>query len=131
MIPKIAKLSRRIQLELGDVEKAVIRAQRGCQQYQESGDELYLDSVALSLHSFYNGIEGLLENIATSMDRQLPGGNSWHMDLLAQMANELAGVRPAVLSQSTLSVLEDYIFDSVTSLETYTAINSILIDYSH
>lgn len=109
MTPKIAKLSRRIQRELGDIEKAVVRAQTGWQQYQRSNDDLYLDSVALGLHGFYNGIEGLLENIATSIDRRLPGGDSWHMDLLEQMANELPEIRPAAISESTLTVLAKYL----------------------
>jgi hypothetical protein len=106
---KLVKLSRRIYMELGDIQKVIDRAQTGWQEYKKSGDELYLDSVALSLHGFYNGIEGLLENIATSIDRHLPGGNSWHRELLDQMANELYETRPAVISEPTLLVLDEYL----------------------
>lgn len=104
-----AKLSRRITMQLSDVEGAVMRAQSGWTQYEASGDELYLDSVALGLHGFYNGIEGVLENITTSLDKQLPGGSSWHKDLLEQMSNELPGVRPAVISGSTFVILDEYL----------------------
>lgn len=96
-------------MELGDIEKMSDRAQTGWQQYQSSDDDLYLDSVALCLHGYYNGVEGLLENIATSLDKRLPGGSSWHRDLLTQMANELPDVRPAVISDSTATVLNDYL----------------------
>ena len=96
-------------MELGDIEKTSDRAQTGWQQYQSSGDDLYLDSVALCLHGFYNGVESLLENIATSLDKRLPGGSNWHRDLLIQMANELPNVRPAVISDSTATVLDDYL----------------------
>lgn len=95
-------------MELSDIEQVVMRAQSGWQQYKTSHDDLYLDSVALCLHGFYNGIEGLLETIATTIDRHLPGGSSWHRDLLAQMANELPNTRPAVISESTLIALDEY-----------------------
>ncbi len=109
MTPKLIKLSRRIHMELGDIQTVIDRAQTGWQEYKNSGNGLYLDSVALSLHGFYNGIEGLLENIATSIDRHLPGGNSWHRDLLDQMANELSEIRPAVISEPTLLILDEYL----------------------
>ena len=103
------QLIRRIPLELDNIEKTANRAQIGWQKYKKSGDALYLDSVAMSLHGFYNGIEGLLENIATGLDRHLPGGNSWHKDLLEQMANELPDIRPAVISRATLDDLGEYL----------------------
>ena len=108
MTSRLVKLSRRIQMELGDIERAVTRTQAGWQEYQTSGDDLYLDSVALNLHSFYNGVERLFEGIATTLDNHLPGGNSWHKALLEQMANEVANVRPAVISGSTLAKLDNY-----------------------
>lgn len=109
MTSSLAALSRRIHETLEDIEKVIARAQAGWKQYQNSGDDLYLDSVALSLHGFYNGIEGVLENIATSLDRQLPGGDGWHKKLLKQMASEMPEIRPAVISILTLTVLEEYL----------------------
>lgn len=108
MTSRLAKLSRRIQLELIDIEQVVIRAQSGWHEYQSAGDDLYLDSVALNLHSFYSGIERLFEGIATTLDSHLPSGNSWHRALLAQMATAIPNIRPAVISDSTLAVLENY-----------------------
>lgn len=52
-MPNIDKLSQRIDKELDDVEMAVERAEDGWQRYESSSDDFYLDSVALSLHSFY------------------------------------------------------------------------------
>lgn len=109
MTANVIKLSRRINMTLNDVERVVARTQTGWQQYQISGDDLYLDSVALGLHGFYNGVEGLLESIATSLDKHLPGGSSWHRELLEQMAEELSGVRPAVISADTLAILDEYL----------------------
>ena len=109
MTSVLTALSRRIHDGLNDIEKAIARAQAGWKQYLISGDELYLDSVALSLHGFYNGVEGLLENIATSLDQQLPGGEGWHKELLNQMASEVPNIRPAVISTSTLVVLNEFL----------------------
>jgi hypothetical protein len=95
-------------MELGDIERAAQRVQAGWKEYQRSGDDLYLDSVALNLHGFYNGIERLFEGIATTLDNQLPGGKSWHKALLEQMTMEVPQIRPAVISDSTLNLLDNY-----------------------
>lgn len=62
-------------MELVDIRQSVAHAQAGWQEYQESGDEFYLASVALNLHNFYNGVERLFERIATTLDNQLPNGS--------------------------------------------------------
>lgn len=109
MTSPLIVLSRRIHEALGDIERAVTRAQTGWKQYQSSNDDLYLDSIALSLHGFYSGIEGILENTATSLDQQLPGGKGWHKELLNQMASEIPDTRPAVISDSTVTILDEYL----------------------
>jgi len=105
---RLTKLSQRIRLELNDIERAVTRAQAAWREYQASGNDLYLDSVALNLHSFYNGIERLFEGIATTLDNRLPDGHNWHKRLLMQMAQEVAGIRPAVISDVTRDTLDNY-----------------------
>ena len=57
--------------------------------------DVYLDSVALNLHSFYSGLERLFE-IARHIDCSVPEGETWHRDLLDQMACEVADIRPAI-----------------------------------
>lgn len=108
MTSPFIQTSRRIHDELSDIEKAIARAQTAWKQYQSSRDELYLDSVALSLHGFYSGIEGVLESIATNVDKHLPGGRSWHRKLLDQMASDVPTLRPAVISSSTSILLDEY-----------------------
>ena len=101
-------LSRRIRKELVSIEQVVIRAQSAWQTYEKTGNDFLLDSVALNLHGFYSGIEKLLERIAKGVDSQVPGGNSWHRALLEQMAREVIGVRPMVISESVLEQLDEY-----------------------
>jgi hypothetical protein len=53
-------LVSRIREELSEVKKAVERAQAGWERSKRTGDEFYLDSVALNLHSFYTALERIL-----------------------------------------------------------------------
>jgi len=39
------------------------------------------------LHSFYNGVENLLKRVAVENDEELPQGDTWHRQLLEQMAS--------------------------------------------
>jgi hypothetical protein len=68
------------------------RALRAWPQAQKSTDEqnVYLDSVALNLHSFYSGLEKLFELIAKHIDHSIPEGETWHRDLLNFFCFELS-----------------------------------------
>jgi len=103
------ELVERIRGEALDLERVVQRALRAWSQAQrEPGEQAYLDSVALNLHSFYSGVERLFELIARHVDRALPAGETWHRDLLRQMARDLADVRPAVIGQDNAQALDEF-----------------------
>jgi len=105
---RLLQLSDRISDELRELEHAARRAQEGWYRFKQSSDELYLDGVALNLHSFYGGLERLFELIATAVDGSLPQGANWHQILLEKMAKEFPGIRPAVISESTREALDEY-----------------------
>jgi hypothetical protein len=46
--------------------------------------------------------------IATLLDHSLPTGDAWHVELLRQVAAELPGVRPPVISREMLDPLDRY-----------------------
>ena len=69
--------------------------------------DVYLDSVALNLHSFYSGLERLFELIARHIDCSVPEGETVHRDLLDQMACEVADIRPAVIGQNNAESLDE------------------------
>ena len=108
MSERLVRLSQRIYDELEELERMVERAQEGWRRAEARSDDLYLDGVALNLHSFYRGLERLFELIAAAIDGSLPEGANWHQLLLEQMAQELPGVRPAVLSPVTREALDEY-----------------------
>ena len=108
MSDRLLRLADRIRSECQDLDRVVERAQEGWRRAERSTDQLYLDSVALNLHGFYAGLERMFELIATTVDGQMPTGEHWHQQLLEQMASEISGVRPAVISNATHQVLDEY-----------------------
>jgi hypothetical protein len=59
------QVCERIREELHEIEYILHRISEGMRKAKESGDDYYLDGVALNLHGFYSGIERIFENIAT------------------------------------------------------------------
>lgn len=108
MNERLLELAHRISDELSELQRVVQRAQDGWRRAQQSSDDFYLDSVALNLHGFYAGLERLFELIATAIDGTLPQGVNWHQVLLEQMAAEVPGVRPAVISDRAHKALGEY-----------------------
>jgi hypothetical protein len=89
MNERLLSLRERIRDELADLERLVSRAVEAWRRAQQSGDDYYLDSVALNLHGLYAGLERLFELIATVVDNSVPQGMNWHQLLLEQMAGEI------------------------------------------
>lgn len=111
MIPRYRVLAERIRTELTTLEQVITRAEGAMQRAtrQEQDHEYFTASAALDLHSFYSGIERLLELVAGEIDKTPPTGSHWHRDLLVQMRLAVPEVRPAVLSQEAYSSLIDYL----------------------
>ena len=101
-------VASRIQYELDEIKKITKRIKLGWTKALQTSDDLYFDSVALNLHDFYNGLERLFEVIAENIDGVKLSGGRWHQELLQQMALELKGVRPAVISQELSEKLDEY-----------------------
>jgi len=50
----------------------------------------------------------LFEIIARQVDEDVPAGETWHRDLLLQMARDLPELRPAVISQDNAAALDEF-----------------------
>lgn len=105
---KYLVLTGRIRNELDELEKVIERIRKGWQYSNQTGNDLYLDSVALNLHGFYSGIERIFVIIAENIDQSMPGGENWHQALLRQMATEIKLVRPPVISLETRNSLDEF-----------------------
>lgn len=103
-----AALAGRICEWLSDLARLVGRAESLLQKAQHTGDDGYLDGVALNLHGFYAGVEHMFEDIARTLEKSMPEGAEWHRDLLLQMSAKVSHIRPAVISQETRYCLDEY-----------------------
>jgi len=108
MNKKHLALAGRIHADLAEIGKIVERVRTGWERAKQSGDDYYLDSVALNLHGFYSAVEKIFEQIAVVLDQTKPEGKNWHQDLLRQMGAEIKLVRPPVISAKTRDDLGDY-----------------------
>jgi hypothetical protein len=108
MAGKGAVLSSRILNEISSLGAVVARVESAWKAAAANNDELYFDSVALNIHSFYSGLERVFEKISSAVDGSLPQGINWHQELLNQMVLEIPNVRPAVISEETRKQLDTY-----------------------
>jgi hypothetical protein len=100
----------RIRSDLHNIERTVERARKAMElSSSEGAGSLLVDSAALNLHDFYAGLERLFEVVASSVDESVPVGPDWHRDLLSQLGVEVPGIRPIVLSENTVRILDDYL----------------------
>ena len=98
----------RVRMGLNELRKVVRRTEHIWTTGKLAGDDWYADAAALNLHGFYAGVERLLEIIAEAVDEARPLGGDWHQALLSQMASEIPGARPPVLSATTRAHLDRY-----------------------
>ncbi len=101
-------LSARIIKELQELERVVSRCEDIWAQSEASGDERYLDGVALNLHSFYTGLERIFELVISEIDEAIPSGSNWHQALLRLAATDIPQLRPALISDATRNALDRY-----------------------
>jgi hypothetical protein len=101
-------LAGRIRAELEELSHVAERIQRIWRQAESTSDDYLIDAAALNLHSFYSGLERIFELTAEQVDRHVPGGAAWRQELLRQMAAEVPGVRPPVLTPQLRAQLDRY-----------------------
>lgn len=97
----------RLERTLDDLDVLAARAERQLDMARKTGDDAYLDAVALNVQGFYTGCEQAWEAVAVDVDGGLPQGANWHRELLRQMAAPLNGIRPSVLHDDTLLLLDE------------------------
>lgn len=103
------ELAWRIRGAIPDLDRVVQRALSAWEQAGKiANGQVFMDSVALNLHSFYSGLERLFELIARHIDGSLPTSETWHRDLLQQMAQDRVQVRPAVVGQDNALALDEF-----------------------
>ena len=75
---------------------------------QREPDDVEMRAAALSLHGFYNGVEGIFLLIGKYFDNHVPGGVRWHRQLLDQMKVSTEN-RPGIIDQEVYDMLVEYL----------------------
>jgi len=112
MTIKYLVLSEEIGKELESLSEVVAHIETGLTDLAKADDDsrgYIIDSLALSLQSFYTGFENIFRRIATYVDGELPTGERWHVDLLEQMSIDLPNIRPKVISENTQQELKEFL----------------------
>ena len=97
------------KIQLGLDELAVIRGMMSPLIARTGEPELPVIETAAActmLHSFYTEIEKILKLIALDFDKKIPSSESWHRDLLSQMA-AATEARPAVITTGLVTRLAE------------------------
>ncbi len=104
------ELAHRIRGELTDLERITQRIIYLWPVVKKAtlDQDVYVESVALNLHSFYSGLERLFELVAKRIDRNLPSGETWHRDLLA-FISQPTEARPAIISRESALQLDEFL----------------------
>ena len=101
-------LAGRLEQMMEDIQRVVQRMTLLLEKARKSGDDGYLDGLALNLHTFYTAMESCFEDVARTVDGGTPGGANWHQELLQQMAADMKGLRPRVIGRATKDCLDEY-----------------------
>jgi hypothetical protein len=74
---ELQQLADRIRTDLAELEQVLRRVDEVWHRAKHSIDDYYIDSVALNLHGFYNGLERIFERVAAIVDGSKPKGENW------------------------------------------------------
>lgn len=105
---RYAPLIGQIRQDLTELECLSQKTTQLLEKVFKTGDEDYLGTVALNLHSFYTGVERIFREIARTLDGSMPEGADWHRRLLRQMSAEIPHLRPPVITLETRNALDEY-----------------------
>lgn len=105
---RLLQLADDLSQELASFDSIVAEAHR-CLDDLSLREPSYLELRGAGdiVHDYYNAIEHFFERVAVELNGGLPAGRDWHSTLLARMARELPGVRPAIISVETRAGLEE------------------------
>ncbi len=82
---------------------------KGLRSKTDSDDfSAYIESIALNLHSFYEGIEAIFDKVLEFTGEDKPSGHEWHLELIERMAMPIRQLRPEVISEQTVKNLDTY-----------------------
>jgi len=103
------ELKEEIKIEIDNLERLNREMKQLLTKIEEKPSFIEVRAAGSILHDFYCGVERILERIALSVDKHLPKGENWHIELLLQMAKPLAEIRDMIITKALLQNLKEYL----------------------
>jgi len=103
------KLKEEIKIEMENIKRLNKEMQALLAEIKEKPSFVEIRAAASILHDFYSSVERIFKNIALLIDKNLPSGENWHIELLSQMAKSLPNVREPVISEELFNNLKEYL----------------------
>jgi hypothetical protein len=100
---QIARLTAEMKGQLWMIEKVSARLRSRVADGLDTPGQL--DSVAYQIHNLYCSVEDLLKLIASSFENHVGSSGDWHRVLLLRLSQPVENIRPALLSDSSLEVM--------------------------
>jgi len=103
------KLKEEIRIEMENIERLNKEMKDLLAEIEEQPSYVEIRAAASILHDFYSSIERIFKKIALLIDKNLPSGENWHIELLSQMAKPFANIRGPVISEELFENLKEYL----------------------
>lgn len=104
------KVIEEIEFEIKRIEKLFVDYKSLLKKVSNQKPSfIELGSLAMLLHSFYNGLENIFSRISRKIDGNMPDGEEWHKELLEQMAKQTKKREQIVISNNTCEDLKVYL----------------------
>lgn len=99
---ELTLLRAEISSQLAEIEKIYGRIEERVQ----AKNQVEVESLSFWLHNLYSAFEDLFEMIARAFENNITSQDHYHIELLKRMTVSIEGVRPALLSQNTFTLLD-------------------------
>jgi len=106
MKEKIQILKSEIKTDLGKIESLINKFKEAYKSFNKTHEYSKLVESAFYVNQIYSGFERLFKNIANVFENSIDI-DSWHKSLLERMSIDIEEIRPAVISEGTLSSLNE------------------------
>jgi HepT-like protein len=100
-----------VKNELAEIKKEFDVMKKKAELLKKTKDpdvrDSHIRAIAGCVHGIYTGVEVVLKGLVKYFDGEVPSGEDWHIQLLLRCKNPNEGVRPAILSDDTFTLLDD------------------------
>lgn len=104
----LSEIDNELSMIKQTVETIVDRLEMLKVKYETEDYSAYIESIALNLQSFYEGIETVFEKVIDLTGEEKPAGSGWHIELIERMTLPIKRLRPEVISFKTAQSIDTF-----------------------